>query len=175
EATLMDFGKNVFPYLLENNHQIFGFVEQYYWMDVGQSKPYLWANWDLLRRYGWPITPNGIDHDNLWYKTPPALDTGSSICAPASFGDNVSIGKNSSVSPLSVIGNNVRIGDDSVIEKSVIWDNVTIGNNCRIAESIVCNDVDVHDRAYLDECVVGPRSTIPKDATRKYEKITRDG
>lgn len=174
EGTLMDFGKNVFPYLLENNLPIFGFVEQYYWMDVGQPRPYLWANWDLLRGYGWPITPHGVDHAGLWYDVPPSRGQGCSFDAPASFGENITIGQDSRVSSLSIIGNDVNIGEKTTIEKSVIWNGVNIGKNCSIVESIICDGVCIEDGAALVECVVGPGSTVSKGTTRKYEKITRE-
>ena len=54
ETELMDFGSEVFPYLLENQHDLYGFVGNYYWMDAGNSTTYLWLNWDLLRKYSWP-------------------------------------------------------------------------------------------------------------------------
>ena len=59
ETTFMDFGKDIFPYLLEHRYRLYGFVDDYYWLDVGNPTTYLWSNWDILRLYGWPITPPG--------------------------------------------------------------------------------------------------------------------
>ncbi|MHA1794004.1 MAG: sugar phosphate nucleotidyltransferase [Promethearchaeota archaeon] len=174
ESGLMDFGKNVFPYLLENYYEIYGFVGKYYWMDVGQPKPYLWANWDLLRGYGWPITPRGEDHDGIWYEEePPRIDDESLIEKPCAFGTGVNVGKHSKIKTLCVINNNVSIGDFCEIERSTIWNDVKIGENSRIFESILCNDVTIGDNVILENCVVGPGSIINSDKTLKYEKIVK--
>ncbi len=77
----MDFGKDVFPYLLENDYKLYGFVEKYYWMDIGNPKTYLWANWDILREYGWPIQPDGTDekHEKRWFKMNPIIPPTTTI------------------------------------------------------------------------------------------------
>nr|MDO8110242.1 NDP-sugar synthase [Candidatus Sigynarchaeota archaeon] len=174
ENQLMDFGKHVFRFLLENKYSIYGFVENYYWMDVGQAKPYLWANWDLLRKYGWPVTPRGSEHDGgLWYDAAPAQGNGCKIDKPGFIGKTVTLGKNVHVQALSVLEDGVVIGDNCVIDKSVLWEDVKVGSNCNIAESIICNGTTIMDNVQLVECVVGPGCTIPSNSVRKYEKIVR--
>ncbi|GAG69345.1 unnamed protein product [marine sediment metagenome] len=34
DTGLMDFGSEVFPYLLENSYDLYGFVKNYYWLDL---------------------------------------------------------------------------------------------------------------------------------------------
>jgi NDP-sugar pyrophosphorylase family protein len=174
EHQLMDFGKHVFRFLLENRSSIYGFVEDYYWMDVGQAKPYLWANWDLLRKYGWPVTPRGREHDGgLWYDVLPATGEGCKIDKPAFLGNNVKLGTNVHVKSLSVLEDNVEIGNGSVLDKSVLWENVKVGSKCTIYESIVCTGAIIGENVQLTECIIGPGCNIPSNSTRKYEKIVR--
>lgn len=170
DNSLMDFGKNVFPYLLENRFSIYGFVEKYYWMDVGQAKPYLWANWDLLRGYGWPVTPRGTDHGGLWYDEKPDVSEGLKIDPPCALG-KVQFGKNVHIKQLTTLDDNVTIGDGSKVERSTIWKNVTIGKDCDIKESIVCNDVELGDGVTLVNCTIGPQSKIASGRTLQYEKV----
>ncbi len=46
---------------------------------------------------------------------------------------------------------NVKIGEDTIIDKSIIWDNVVIGPGCNINESIICNNCIIpnNQRFYL--------------------------
>ena len=170
----MDFGKHVFRFLLENMYAIYGFVESYYWLDIGQARPYLWANWDLLRKYGWPVTPRGQEHDGgLWYETVPAVGEGCILEKPAFLGNNLKLGKKVMVQALSVLDDNDIIGDNTVIDKSVIWEDVKIGANCKISESIVCSGSVIMDNVQLTECVVGPGCKIAANSVRKFEKIVR--
>jgi NDP-sugar pyrophosphorylase family protein len=174
EHQLMDFGKHVFRFLLENKYDIYGFVENYYWMDVGQAKPYLWANWDLLRKYGWPVTPRGVEHDGgIWYEKFPSHGDDLKIDKPAFVGNDVRLGKKVHIQSLSVVNDDVEIGDETTIDKSVIWAGTKIGSKCSIHESIICTGVKIGDNVQLIECVVGPGSDIHSNTTKKYEKIVR--
>ncbi|MCK4238899.1 MAG: NDP-sugar synthase, partial [Candidatus Lokiarchaeota archaeon] len=160
---LLDFGGDVFPYLLANNYDLYGFVEDYYWLDVGNPQTYLWANWDLLRKYGWPITPNGIEDSNIW--TTSIIDTESSVDIQkiTCFGDDVRLKNNVQIKELSVIGSNVEIKEDSIIDKSIIWDNVSIGAGCKINSSIICNESSIGNNVVLNNVIIGPNCKISDD------------
>ncbi|MHA1679872.1 MAG: sugar phosphate nucleotidyltransferase, partial [Promethearchaeota archaeon] len=173
DNSLMDFGKNVFPYLLENGFSIFGFVERYYWMDVGQAKPYLWANWDLLRGYGWPVTPRGTDHDGLWFDVAPDAGENLVIEPPCALG-SVNLGNNVHIKTLTTLNDQVSIGDNTIIERSTVWENTKIGRDCNFYESIICNDVTIGDNVSLIGCIVGPGSVIEENQKLEYKKIVRD-
>jgi len=160
ETGLMDFGGEVFPYLLENNYDLFGFVENYYWMDAGNSTTYLWANWDLLRKYAWPILPNGVDYDGIYVMG--ILNSGQNITIhkPTCFGESVQLENRVKIKELTSIGHNVTIGEDTVIEKSVIWDEIKIGAGCIITESIICNNCEIGDNVVLERAIIAPNCRI---------------
>ena len=164
ETGLMDFGGEVFPYLLENNYDLYGYVEDYYWLDCGNAQTYIWANWDLLRKYTWPITPNGQDYDGIFVMG--IIDSGQDIKIekPTCFGQNVRLENFVKIKELTSIGNNVSIGEDTVIEKSVVWDNVKIGCGCHITESIICNDCEVGDNVVLDKAIIAPFCKISENS-----------
>ncbi|MFX1503984.1 MAG: sugar phosphate nucleotidyltransferase, partial [Promethearchaeota archaeon] len=132
ETGLMDFGGEVFPYLLENKFDLYGFVENYYWMDAGNSTTYLWANWDMLRKYVWPILPNGVEYDGIYIMGIISSGQNIRIDKPTCFGEYVKLENRVKIKELTSIGHNVTIGEDTVIEKSVIWDEIKIGAGCII-------------------------------------------
>jgi NDP-sugar pyrophosphorylase family protein len=160
ETSLMDFGSEVFPYLLENQYDLYGFVKNYYWLDCGNSQTYLWANWDLLRHYAWPITPNGNEYDGIYVMG--VINSGQNITIekPTCFGEYVQLENRVRIKELTSIGNNVTIGEDSVIEKSVIWDEIKIGAGCIINESIICNNCQIGDNVVLERAIIPPNCKI---------------
>jgi NDP-sugar pyrophosphorylase family protein len=164
EARLMDFGGEVFPYLLENQYDLYGFVRNYYWMDAGNSTTYLWLNWDLLRKYAWPILPNGAEYDGIYVMG--VINSGQNIIIdkPACFGEFVQLENRVKIKELSCIGQNVIIGEDSMIEKSVLWDDIKIGAGCIITESIICNDCEIGDNVVLERAIVAPNCKISSNS-----------
>jgi NDP-sugar pyrophosphorylase family protein len=163
QTNLMDFGGGIFPFLLENNYNLYGFVKNYYWLDCGNAQTYKWANWDLLRKYSWPITPNGEEYDGVYVMG--IINSGQSVIIekPSCFGEHVELKNRVKIKELSSIGNQVSIGEDSVIEKSVIWDNVKIGAGCNIDESIVCDNCEIGNNVFLKNTIVAPNSKISND------------
>jgi len=160
ETGLMDFGGEVFPYLLDNNYDLYGFVKNYYWLDCGNAQTYKWANWDLLRKYTWPITPNGEEYDEVFVMG--IINSGQNVTIekPTCFGECVKLSNRVKIKELTSIGNQVSIGQDTVIEKSIIWDNVKIGAGCHINESIICNDCEIGDNVVLHDSIIAPNCKI---------------
>jgi len=163
QQPLMDFGSDVFPYLLANKYDLYGFVENYYWLDVGNPQTYQWANWDLLRKYGWPITPNGNENECIWITSAINTEDHVNIQKMTCFGDEVHLKSNVQIKQLTSIGSNVEIKEDSIIEKSIIWDNVFIGAGCKITSSIICNDCTIGNNVILNDVIVGPNCKISDD------------
>jgi len=159
-TNLIDFGGEVFPYLLENEYDLYGFVKDYYWLDCGNTQTYKWANWDLLRKYAWPITPNGEEYDDIYVMG--VIDSGQNtiIEKPTCFGELVHLSNRVKIKELTSIGNQVKIGEDTVIEKSIIWDNVNIGAGCIIADSIICNDCTIGDNVVVVGSIIAPNCQV---------------
>jgi NDP-sugar pyrophosphorylase family protein len=171
ETNIMDFGGELFPYLLENEYDLYGFVKNYYWLDCGNPQTYMWANWDLLRKYAWPITPNGKEYDGIFVMG--IIDSGKNVVIekPTCFAENVSLSDNVEIKELTSIGNRVKIGEDTKIEKSVIWDNVNIGAGCKIDNTIICNDCTIGDNVVLDRCIIPAFCEISNDKILRDEQL----
>lgn len=171
ESGLMDFGGEVFPYLLENQYDLYGFVRNYYWMDAGNSTTYLWSNWDLLRKYAWPILPDGVEYDGIYVKG--VISSGQNIIIdkPACFGEFVQLENRVKIKELCSLGQNVIIGEDSKIEKSVLWDDIKIGAGCIITESIICNNCEIGDNVVLERSIVAPNCKISSNSQLRDQTL----
>lgn len=160
ETGFLDFGGEVFPYLLDNAYELYGFIENYYWMDCGNPQTYMYANWDLLRKYAWPITPNGKEYDGVFVMG--VINSGKNVVIdkPSCFGEYVELHDAVRIKELSSIGNHIQIGKKSIIEKSIIWDNVEIGEGCEINNSIICNDCTIEENVILNNSIIGPHCKV---------------
>ncbi|MFW9782118.1 MAG: sugar phosphate nucleotidyltransferase [Candidatus Heimdallarchaeota archaeon] len=163
KTNLMDFGGEVFPFLLENEYELYGFVKNYYWLDCGNAETYKWANWDLLRKYAWPITPNGEEYDQVFVMGIINSDQNVTIEKPTCFGEFVELRNRVKIKELTSIGNYVTIGEDTILEKSVIWDNVKIGAGCKIIESVICDNCEIGNNVVLYNTIVAPTSKVSDD------------
>ncbi len=164
----MDFGHDVFPYLLENKYKLYGFVKQYYWLDVGNPTTYLWANWDMLRLYGYPIEPDGIrqDYKHIWYHpddlAPNEKKHENHVC----IGRNNHFGENCKIGELTVIGSESSFGNNCKISRSVLWDDVIIGNDVKVDNSVIANSVEIADNCVIrSNTIIGPGCKILKPNT----------
>ncbi len=171
---LMDFGRDVFPYLARE-YGIYGYARrEYYWMDAGNPQTYLYTNWDVLRRWAFPYFPRATsEENNIWINdNSPSLPAGSYIEPPAAIGNEVTIGNNTKIKPHTTIGNRVTIGDNCEVQASVIWDDVTIENNVKIKNSILCNGVHIASGSHLNEgTVIGPLFTSSEAIITEKDQI----
>ena len=155
---LMDFGKNVFPFLLERKMHIFGYSpppsDDYYWMDCGTPEKLIWANYDVLKRWNWPYLPRGKEKDNSWWGENSNLGKNLHIEAPIAVGDNVTIEDNVKINKYTVIGDNCKIGQDTILDAPIIRDNVIIGVNCIIASSFIAENVRIGNKVVIEENVI---------------------
>lgn len=140
---LMDFGKHVFPYLLQESLPFYGYIRDYYWMDCGDIQAYLWANYDLLRRWVWPFLPKGEERDGRWTGDI-EIGENANIETETAIGSNTTIGENVRITSGSVIGENCHIGSNCIVDRSVIWDNVIVEENVQLTDCVVCDGAKLH-------------------------------
>ncbi|MFQ5980331.1 MAG: sugar phosphate nucleotidyltransferase [Candidatus Heimdallarchaeota archaeon] len=162
---LMDFGKHVFPYLLQESLPFYGYIRDYYWMDCGDIQAYLWANYDLLRRWAWPFLPKGNERDGKWTRNI-EIGVNATIESETAIGSNTTIGENVRITSGSVIGENCHIGNNSRVDRSVIWDNVIVGENVQLTDCVVCDGVKLHlDVSVKALAAIGKDSEIAEGTT----------
>ena len=148
--TFYDFGKGVFPTLLDKGAPFYGMrLSGAYWRDIGTPAEYRLATEDVLagrvhlrgaRAKGVPSGANLGDDLHL--------------DGDVRLGERVTIGRRVRITGPSVIGDGVRIGDDATIERSIVWDGATLGDRVAIRNSIVGLDYDVAaDTSLVDRIV----------------------
>jgi mannose-1-phosphate guanylyltransferase len=149
-ATFYDFGRGVFPALLAGGAEFYGMrLGGAYWRDIGTPGEYRLATADVLagrvRLRGARATgvPAGVQLGNDVH-----------IEGDVRLGSAVAVGRRVRIVGPTVIGDNVRIGDEAVIERSIVWDGATLGDRVVVRDSIVGINYDVPaDTALIDRIV----------------------
>lgn len=125
-----DFGKDVFPALLEKGLPLYGYEMEGYWCDVGNQSAYWSARQALARgevalpcRTG--VSPAARVH-------PEALLIGENV-----IGAGTEVGRGA-VLKNAVIGENCRVGEGARIEESCLWDRVCVQEKARVEGSVLC-------------------------------------
>ncbi len=138
-----DFGTDFFPYLLQEKFKLNGFVDDYYWLDCGNVKSYLWANYDIMRGFVTNFTPPGKSEKGIIVGDNCTLSDTVKIIPPVVLGNNVLIQENATIGPFTVIHDNVKIASNSKIDHSVIWQNSVVEEDVLVEKSVVCNNVKI--------------------------------
>jgi len=143
--TEYDFGKDVFPRLLEDDTRLLGYPAEGYWKDIGNLDEYLFVHQDFLAGKV-KVTKKGKRKNGLY------------------IGENTSIGKNVQFMDSVVLDNNVRIEDGAFLQSSVIGNDTVIRENARIINSIVWDNVSVGDNSQIKNSVISSYTQIGSGA-----------
>ena len=143
-----DFSMDLFPGLMEDRF-VGGYLLDGYWNDVGRPSRYLQANGDaLLGRF--PI--HRFIEDYRWMEgTTPLMGRRSrigkvDISCPVLLGENCLVEEGSVLQSFVVLGDDVEVGMDSILDGVVIHEGTKIGPS-----------------AHLSKCIVGRRCEIAGD------------
>jgi len=158
---LMDWGSHVFPYLLDQNYDVRGYLSDPYWVDAGTHKKYIWANNDVLKKWAYPYLPLEREHrENEFIGEGVEFGENANLVPPVLIGDNCKIGKNTTIGPFVTIDENVEIGDGSQITQSVIMKGSKLGANSRLEYTILSKNVTVNTDERLFKMVYPSNITI---------------
>jgi len=118
-----DFGRELFPQLLEANARFYGYVTQNYWCDIGAVDVYKKAQEDVLLH---PRLKAFASTDGII----PLKDT-CFTGVHSTFDSDVTLGKN------VIIGRNCHIGRGASLHNCIIWDNCTLQENAIVENAII--------------------------------------
>lgn len=130
-----DFGKQLFPHLVEIGAPFYGIPIDEYWCDVGDIETYRRAHADILQGKV-AVRGKGIMHNT---------EEGRLL-----LGENVHIEDGALLTGNTVIGSGCRIEAGACIKDSVVWGNTEVkagaflskcivGKNCKIGKSAIIN------------------------------------
>jgi len=154
QGTFYDFGKQLFPNLMEKQAPLYGYLSSGYWMDIGSIADYKKVHNDIgdgklqIHHYGELFTDNvriGLGtyvnkakfFGSVFIGNGVEIEEGVTIVGPSFIGDSVKIEKDSRIEG-SIIWNNVHIEESATIIRSVIGDNTRVLKESYIVDGVYC-------------------------------------
>ncbi len=153
--TEFDFSRDLFPLLLKENYNLYGYITEDYWCDLGSPESYLTATKDVFsgkvfgNKYENILSKNVIISENVKFIPPVFVGENTIINGNCTIGPNVSIGKDCII-------------ENSQISESVLW-NKNLINHCEFSNVIVGNDNNVDSSILSGNNVVGSNVKINKN------------
>lgn len=154
-----DFGKQLFPKMVEQNRPIFGYVMNGYWCDIGDTGAYLMAHRDILDgriQTALPRSAGGV------CRMPGSqVDRSALIEGPCYIGRGVRVGAGAHIGPYSVLGEGALVGEGAGIKRSVIWPGAQVHPGAQLRGAILCRGaVAERDSSCFEESVLGDGSRL---------------
>lgn len=170
---LLDFGRHVFPYLLEEGYSIYGwYMGPYYWIDVGLPNTYLKANMDLLDNRAIPLKPRGSYSGGVWFSSHCMIH--GLVLPPAAIGEIEAIGGEVVFGPYAVLGDGVSVREKAKVANSVLMESVRVGKGSSIENSVIGADAEIGDGAAVKYSIVEDGAVIP-DGAKVFGKVVLAG
>lgn len=162
---VVDFSHDVFPRMLEAGLTVNGHVSQGYWEDVGTIEAFMKAQRDVLDGRVDVAVPGFEVSDRVWQGTDVELGPDVDVEGPALIGNNCRIGRGARIREYTVIGDNVAVGDESVLTRTLVFDNVYIGRQVKSRGGIMGKGSDVREQVRIEpDAVVGDGCSIGEGA-----------
>ncbi|MBN1822809.1 MAG: NDP-sugar synthase [Endomicrobiales bacterium] len=155
--------RGLFPTLLKEQLDIYGYVFRGYWLDIGTIDKYLQAHYDLINSGADFDMPGKMRQDNLWVGNKLKWGKNVDLNGRMVCGNNVNVGDFSQFIGNVCLGSNVRIGQGSVVSNSVILDNTVIGEGVRIEKSVIGKNCTIESSSSISaNSAVGNKTVISR-------------
>ncbi len=161
---LLDWGKHVFPYLLENSYELYAWImdRRAYWEDVGRINNYKKATWDILRGLVKGFRPPGKQvMEGVYLGEDTEVD--GELIPPVYVGRDSRVEEGASIGPYAVLGDGCIVKSGSSFSYSIAWDSVVIGRDAYIYDTILMDHVVVGDNIKISSSVIGSFNTVKED------------
>jgi mannose-1-phosphate guanylyltransferase/phosphomannomutase len=158
-----DFSKDLFPLLMDQGRELYGYSAEGYWSDIGSLTQYRQSHCDMLDgKVGLPLSGYEIE-PGIRVGEGVVIEEGVEIEAPISIDAGTVLRKGAKVHPYSVIGKHSIISGMASLKDSILWHNVFIGNQCELQSATIANSTQVAQQAFVHEyAVIGNHCKIGK-------------
>jgi len=138
-----DFANDLFPELMKNNIDIYGYMGKGVWLDTGRPNDLITANQIMVEKYG-----KSNDEDFIG---------GKNIILDMAGIHNARVEK-------CYIGRNIKAGEGVQIKNSAVYDNAALENNVKITNSLLMSNVTVRSNTKIKNSVIMRNCVIGEDS-----------
>jgi len=160
----MDFGKDLFPAMVQQGLPLYGYVAEGYWRDIGTVGEYWQVHHDFTRGILVPEILGEQCGEHLWCGADVRIDPTASLRGRVILGDRVIIGPYAEVED-SVLGAECILGAGVSVRGSILWERVTVEAGAVISGAVVASGSIVGERSSVEEAaIIGEGCRIGADA-----------
>jgi mannose-1-phosphate guanylyltransferase/phosphomannomutase len=160
------FERGLFPLMLNLEKNLYAYISNSYWIDIGTTDKYIQAHHDTLIGKININIPYINKEKNVFIGKDVDIDESVSLEGPLFIGDRVKIRKYSFIEEFSIICNNSFIDSKNQVYKSIILSNTKIQENCNISHSIIGNNCLIEENSKISKnVVIADNSIIRKGST----------
>lgn len=138
-----DFGKDIIPKFLASHSKMKAYRFHGYWRDVGTLESLHEANMELL--------PTMRNEDTIIFNEFPQIYSEDTHSLPQIISEEASV-KDSLINQGAII--------HGTVSHSVISNEVKVKKGAEVYNSVLMPGVEVGENAYINNCIIGPYSTI---------------
>ncbi|MBM3694005.1 MAG: mannose-1-phosphate guanyltransferase, partial [Actinobacteria bacterium] len=179
---VVDFSGDVFPAVLAAGGTIHGHVAEGYWEDVGTTEAYLRAHADVLDGRVDVEVSGFVLADGVWLGEGAEVHPDARLVAPVVVGPNCRIDAGAELRPYTVLGTDVVVRPEAMLERTVCHDHVFVGPDVHARGAVIGRSTDLRAHARLDEgvvvgdeCFVGEHAVInPGVRIYPFKTVERD-
>ena len=175
-----DFSRDVFPRILSENKDLYGYEIDSYWMDIGTPQKYLEANYDVLKGSVKVELPYQKVGDGLWIGEDARIDEDCEIYPPAVIGDSCRISGGAVIDRFSVVGSGCYVGEGARISRSIVWGNTSIHRSASLRSCVIGSRCEVGEKSRIlngaiigDDCVLGPECLVKENILIWPDKVVQ--
>jgi mannose-1-phosphate guanylyltransferase len=125
--------REVWPRLVGDG--LYGYPSDGYWLDIGTPERYLKGTFDIIE--GNVATAVRERLGDGWIAIDPEAELEGRAIPPAVLDRGVHVARGAQVGSLVVLGQDVRIGAHSTVERAVILNGTQVGEGCELRDCIV--------------------------------------
>ncbi len=160
-----DFGKDLFPMLVERGLPVYGHVTQDYWCDIGDPVTYLSASFDALEgRVKLDLPACGAP--GVFVHPEARVHEAAVLTAPVMIGRNAVIEASARVGPHAVLGEGALAARGASVKRSIVWQDAHVMQGAALRGAILMDGARVERGASAYEgAIIGSRSVIGERAS----------
>ena len=158
-----DFGRDVFPLLLQQKEAFYGCLTANYWCDVGNLEQYRQAHYDFLEnRVSLKVSMQEVRRF-VWLGADVQVDPSAEIGYPVAIGSGTVIGPDARILENTVVGEGCVVESGAVVSRSVLWEGARVESNTTLHRCVVGSHCTVSSNAAIfDGVLVPPGTNGPK-------------
>jgi len=161
----VDFSKDLFPLLMSKREPMYGYVAEGYWCDVGSLDTYREAQYDALEGKVLVDMPYKELSKGIWVGAQATIDPTAILEGPLLIGRNTRIGPGARLLAGTVVGDNIVIGANCILERAILWNGVIVGDESELRACTVSRGVRMGRMVRIMEgATVGSLCTLGDEA-----------